>query len=105
MKRLAIGAALLALALPAAAGEYNKRLNVGDPAPAWTNLPGTDGKARVWRGLRLRMYRTIAAQLRAAFGSAPLYLCMEPAAVWERVMHEVPTDRQLGLRLAAGATW
>jgi peroxiredoxin len=32
--------------LPAAlvAGEFNKKLNVGDPAPAWKDLPGTDGK-------------------------------------------------------------
>jgi peroxiredoxin len=26
------------------AGEFNKKLSVGDPAPAWTDLPGTDGK-------------------------------------------------------------
>lgn len=68
-------------------------------------VPGADGKARVWRGLRLRMYRVIAARLRAALGAVPLYLCMEPPAVWERVMAEVPSDRALGMRLAAGAAW
>jgi peroxiredoxin len=26
------------------AGEFNKKLNLGDPAPAWKDLPGTDGK-------------------------------------------------------------
>ena len=26
------------------AGEYNEVLNIGDAAPAWTDLPGTDGK-------------------------------------------------------------
>ena len=26
------------------AGEFNPKLNVGDKAPAWKNLPGTDGK-------------------------------------------------------------
>jgi peroxiredoxin len=26
------------------AGEFNKSLNVGDAAPAWSNLPGVDGK-------------------------------------------------------------
>jgi peroxiredoxin len=26
------------------AGEYNEKLKIGDPAPAWTNLPGVDGK-------------------------------------------------------------
>jgi peroxiredoxin len=35
---------LLLLAWPAVAGEYNPALNIGDAAPAWTNLPGTDGK-------------------------------------------------------------
>lgn len=38
---------LLALSLLpalAAAGEFNKTLTVGDPAPAWKDLPGTDGK-------------------------------------------------------------
>jgi peroxiredoxin len=38
---------LLALSLLptlAAGGEFNKTLSVGDPAPAWKDLPGTDGK-------------------------------------------------------------
>lgn len=30
--------------LPVAAGEYNPVLNIGDPAPAWKELPGVDGK-------------------------------------------------------------
>lgn len=37
----------LLVALSAAstwAGEYNPALNIGDAAPAWHNLPGTDGK-------------------------------------------------------------
>jgi peroxiredoxin len=34
-----------ALAVSAArAGEFNGTLNVGDAAPAWSNLPGTDGR-------------------------------------------------------------
>ena len=35
---------LLIFARSTVAGEYNPVLNVGDPAPAWTNLPGVDGK-------------------------------------------------------------
>jgi peroxiredoxin len=47
MPRWTIG--LLAVMVIAAAarmpaGEFNAILNVGDPAPAWTNLPGVDGK-------------------------------------------------------------
>jgi len=36
----------LVLLLPAvcSAGEFNKKLNLGDPAPVWKDLPGTDGK-------------------------------------------------------------
>jgi peroxiredoxin len=35
---------LLALASSADAGKFNKKLSVGDKAPAWENLDGTDGK-------------------------------------------------------------
>lgn len=38
--------ALIGLLLlhPAQAGEFNKKVKIGDPAPAWTKLPGVDGK-------------------------------------------------------------
>jgi peroxiredoxin len=41
-------------ALPAglAAGEFNKTLKLGDPAPAWADLPGTDGKKHALADLR-----------------------------------------------------
>ncbi len=43
MRRAAI---LVFLSLPTllTAGQFNKVLKVGDAAPAWKNLPGTDGK-------------------------------------------------------------
>jgi peroxiredoxin len=50
MQRPAIRACLLALALAPLiptvlwAGKYNTALNIGDHAPAWKELPGTDGK-------------------------------------------------------------
>jgi peroxiredoxin len=34
----------ISLSLPALAGEYNPVLSIGDAAPAWTGLPGVDGK-------------------------------------------------------------
>src|SRR5437763_185017 len=37
-------AALVALAAPAPAGKFNKKLNIGDAAPAWDGLEGTDDK-------------------------------------------------------------
>ncbi len=35
---------LLTLATTLQAGEYNPVLSIGDPAPAWKDLPGIDGK-------------------------------------------------------------
>lgn len=35
---------LLLLSELALAGEYNEVLNIGDPAPSWTDLPGVDGQ-------------------------------------------------------------
>ncbi len=34
----------ISLSLPALAGEYNPVLSIGDAAPAWSALPGVDGK-------------------------------------------------------------
>ncbi len=42
--RLTLLLMLVAAAGPAHAGRYNKVLNIGDQAPAWTELPGTDGQ-------------------------------------------------------------
>ncbi len=46
---------LLCLALlsatPALAGKYNEVLNIGDPAPAWENLEGVDGKRHALKDL------------------------------------------------------
>ena len=68
-------------------------------------VAGADGKARAWHGLRSRMYRTMVEKIRARAPGVPIYLCMEPGSVWERVMSEVPSDRMLGMRLAAGGGW
>jgi spore photoproduct lyase len=68
-------------------------------------VPGGDGKSRLWRGLRIRMYRAVAERLQEAAPTVPLYLCMEQPGIWQQVMGEIPADRELGLRLAAGARW
>lgn len=45
MLRILLAAFLvMVFAQPAAAGKYNAVLNIGDAAPAWTDLPGVDGK-------------------------------------------------------------
>ncbi len=68
-------------------------------------LPAADGKLRVWQGLRVKMYRALAGWLREWSDAFPLYLCTEGPEVWRQVFDEVPADRDLGLRLAAGAGW
>jgi peroxiredoxin len=45
MRMKFVGAiAFLALLNCSFAGEFNKTLNIGDKAPEWSDLPGTDGK-------------------------------------------------------------
>ena len=36
---------VLVFAISVDAGEFNEVLSIGDAAPAWSNLPGTDGKS------------------------------------------------------------
>jgi peroxiredoxin len=53
MKRLAlVGVLGLGLAVVAPAGQFNKRLSVGDPAPAWADLPGADGRKHALADLK-----------------------------------------------------
>jgi peroxiredoxin len=44
MRRLWIAAVLAISTVAGSAGEFNSVLNLGSPAPAWTDLPGVDGK-------------------------------------------------------------
>jgi len=44
MRLLAFAICLFLSPAAAVAGEFNKKLNLGDSAPAWKDLPGTDGK-------------------------------------------------------------
>ncbi len=62
-------------------------------------VPNSDGKERVWRGLRLRMYRTMLQWLESWDAKIPRYICMEPAGVWERTFGEVPSDQEVAARL------
>ena len=66
-------------------------------------VPGPDGKERLWRGLRVQMYRRMLEWLRSVDDRMPLYICMEPPGVWEKTFGEVPADRQVAERLTAGS--
>ncbi len=50
---LLVAAALLAPSA-SAGGEFNEVLSIGDAAPAWKDLPGTDGKLHSWTDLQHR---------------------------------------------------
>jgi len=51
--------------------------------------------------LRVKMYRRMLEWLRQVDDRMPLYICMEPAGVWEKVFGEAPPDRQVAERLVA----
>ncbi len=68
----------------------------------WSELvPNPDGKHRAWRPLRVKMYRHLLARLRQWSEEVPLYICMEPVAVWEKTFGAAPTDRELAARILA----
>jgi len=52
MIRLFVGLVTALAAASAVAGEFNAALNVGDPAPAWNDLPGADGKRHALADLK-----------------------------------------------------
>ena len=52
MPRLVTLALVLTLPALTLAGEFNKKLSPGDAAPAWQNLPGTDGQKHALADLK-----------------------------------------------------
>ena len=48
------------------------------------------------------MYRRMLQCLREVDSAMPLYICMEPAGVWEKVFGETPSDRDVADRLVEG---
>ena len=47
-------------------------------------IPGTDGKLRYLKLLRLELYRKISGWIRQYGGQVPMYLCMESSEVWRK---------------------
>ncbi|MDO8434905.1 MAG: hypothetical protein Q7S58_21100 [Candidatus Binatus sp.] len=61
-----------------------------------------DGRYRTFTPLRLKLYRAIAERFRICGAEVPAYLCMEPAAIHERVFGNVPSrPAAVGERLAS----
>ena len=49
-----------------------------------------DGKWRTFQALRVKMYRTLTAQLNTLAPQVPVYMCMETAPVWQKVFGRAP---------------
>lgn len=63
-----------------------------------------DGKWRTFQALRVKMYRTILGWLKEAAPQVPHYMCMETAAVWEKVRGYTPScDKDVARTLTGGS--
>lgn len=59
-----------------------------------------DGKWRTFQALRVKMYRAITGWLKEAAPTVPMYMCMETAAVWEKVFGRAPnSDKEVARAL------
>jgi spore photoproduct lyase len=63
----------------------------GSSLAAAALVPCRDGKLRYLQRERSRLYRALAEELGRATG-APVYLCMESAAVWRNVFGRLPRE-------------
>ncbi|MBI1870682.1 MAG: hypothetical protein HYS07_05755 [Chlamydiae bacterium] len=64
-------------------------------------IPGTDGKLRYLKVIRLEMYRKISGWIRECGGKVPMYLCMESSDLWRKGLgydfeHADKADEYLG---------
>jgi spore photoproduct lyase len=63
-------------------------------------IPCADGKWRTFQALRVKMYRTILGWLKEAAPHVPHYMCMETAAVWDKVLGYTPScDKEVAKTL------
>lgn len=65
-------------------------------------VPCADGKWRTFQALRVKMYRTILRWLKDAAPQVPHYMCMETAAVWDKVLGYTPSRDQDVARTLTG---
>lgn len=74
--------------------DANAHLLRSDPLFFEEFVAGADGKLRYFWPERSKVYRRVAGALREAGGGfARLYLCMEPAAMWESALGVTPEER------------
>jgi peroxiredoxin len=75
-------------AVPTLAGEYNPVLNYGDPAPAWSKLPGIDGKQHSLADLKDKQLVVVVFTC----NSCPVAVDYEDRIVAFAKKHAGPTD-------------
>jgi len=63
-----------------------------DPMMVGEDVLSPDGRFRAFTPLRVGLYRALHDRIRRAGLAAPLYLCMEPASVHERVFGSRPVS-------------
>jgi peroxiredoxin len=83
---------LLILITPAIAGRYNKVLKIGDQAPAWTDLPGTDDEKHSLKDLEQQEVIVVVITC----NSCPYAMDVEPQLV---ALQNTYADR--GVRVVA----
>ena len=66
-------------------------------------VPGEDGKLRYFWPLRRDAYRLVAGEIaRRGGGRVPVYLCMEPASMWQAGLDRAPDEQTLARQLCSG---
>ncbi len=79
-----------------------RRRFANDPMLCGEEVMAPDGRYRTFTPLRLKLFSTLAERFRNCGAEIPAYLCMEPAAIHERVFGTVPPrPATIGERLAS----
>ncbi len=58
-------------------------------------FPSYDGKFRLYRPLREKIYKNVLKEIRKKWKNVFIYLCMENKSVWEKVFGVVMTNKKL----------
>ena len=72
-----------------------------DPLLLGEEVLGEDGRYRTFTPLRFRLFAKLRERIAKACSNVPVYLCMEPASAYRRVLGTAPpTPASLGSKLA-----
>ena len=86
------------LRFPPGLWEWIRGRNPRSPLLRGEYLRDRDGKIRLYRPMRITLYRNMVRLIRARCLSVPIELCMESVSVWEDAGLEPPTAENLLIR-------